>query len=94
LCPRAAIGFTDGLTAAEPVPHTVIHVVPLRAAAGTATLPECSEWVYDDAVTIGILAAREPSRRGLDTAATASVARVQCASPAARARHIGTDGPV
>ena len=26
-----AIGFVDGLTAAVPVPHTVIHIVPRRA---------------------------------------------------------------
>ena len=49
-----AIGFEDGLTADKPVSHTVIHVVPLRAATGTITLPECSEWIRDDGVGVGI----------------------------------------
>jgi histidine triad (HIT) family protein len=44
-----AIGLVDGLTAAEPVPHTVIHVVPRRAGDRVA-LPECSEWINDDGV--------------------------------------------
>jgi histidine triad (HIT) family protein len=42
-----AIGFVDGLMAAEPVPHTVIHVVPRRAGDRVA-LPECDEWISDD----------------------------------------------
>ena len=46
-----AIGFEDGLTAAEPVVHTVIHVVPRRAGDRNA-LPECSEWIDD----VGVLA--------------------------------------
>ena len=40
-----AIGFEDGLTADRPVAHTVIHVLPLRAADGTVALPDCSEWM-------------------------------------------------
>ena len=44
-----SIGFVDGLSAAVPVPHTVIHVVPRRAGDGVV-LPECSEWVHDDGV--------------------------------------------
>jgi histidine triad (HIT) family protein len=44
-----SIGFVDGLTAALPVPHTVIHIVP-RRAADDVTLPECSEWINDDGV--------------------------------------------
>lgn len=43
------IGFVDGLTAAVPVPHTVIHVVP-RRARGRVVLPECGEWIHDDGV--------------------------------------------
>ena len=43
------IGFLDGLTATEPVPHTVIHAIPRRAGDHVA-LPECSEWVHDDGV--------------------------------------------
>ncbi len=44
-----SIGFADGATAAESVPHTVIHVVPRRAGDQVA-LPECSEWISDDGV--------------------------------------------
>jgi diadenosine tetraphosphate (Ap4A) HIT family hydrolase len=44
-----SVGFVDGLTAAEPVPHTVIHVVPRRAGDRVA-LPECGEWINDDGV--------------------------------------------
>ena len=33
-----AIGFVDGLSAAEPVPHTVIHVVPPLQPDGGAVL--------------------------------------------------------
>ena len=44
-----SIGFLDGLTAAVPVPHTVIHVVPRRAGEDVA-LPECGEWIADDGV--------------------------------------------
>ena len=46
---RFCIGFADGLTAAEAVPHTVIHIVP-RRAANHVTLPECNEWISDDGV--------------------------------------------
>jgi len=46
-----SIGFVDGLTAAEPVPHTAIHIVP-RQAGDRVALPECSEWIND----IGVLA--------------------------------------
>ena len=42
-----AVGFVDGLTAAEPVPHTVIHIVPRRTGDQVA-LPECTEWISDD----------------------------------------------
>lgn len=42
-----SIGFEDGLTAAVPVPHTVIHVVP-SGWARMGRLPECSEWIADD----------------------------------------------
>jgi histidine triad (HIT) family protein len=42
-----AVGFVDGLTAAEPVPHTVIHIVP-RRAGDQVVLPECTEWICDD----------------------------------------------
>lgn len=48
-----AIGFADGLTAAEPVAHTVIHVVPLQGANGAVTLLECSEWIHDDSAMVG-----------------------------------------
>ena len=51
-----AIGFVDGLTETEPVPHTVIHVIP-RRTGDQVTLPECSEWISDD----GLLAS---SQRG------------------------------
>ena len=44
-----AIGLVDGLTAAEPVPHTVIHVVP-RRAGDRVVLPACSEWITDAGV--------------------------------------------
>ena len=44
-----SIGFVDGLTAAEPVPHTVIRIVPRRAWDRVA-LPGCSEWINDDGV--------------------------------------------
>jgi histidine triad (HIT) family protein len=44
-----SIGFVDGLTTAEPVPHTVIHVVPRRAGDQVA-LPDCSGWIHDDGV--------------------------------------------
>jgi histidine triad (HIT) family protein len=43
------IGCLDGLTAAVPVPHKVIHVVPRQAGEDVA-LPECSEWIADDGV--------------------------------------------
>jgi diadenosine tetraphosphate (Ap4A) HIT family hydrolase len=39
----------DGLTATTPVPHTVIHVVPRRSGKDVV-LPECGEWIADDAV--------------------------------------------
>jgi hypothetical protein len=39
----------DGLTTAESVPHTVIHVIPRRAGENVA-LPECGEWIGDDGV--------------------------------------------
>lgn len=42
-----SIGFLDGLTAAVPVPHTVIHIVPRRAGQNVV-LPECGEWIADD----------------------------------------------
>ena len=44
-----AIGLVDGLTAAEPVPHTVIHVVP-RRAGDRVVLPACNEWIDDAGV--------------------------------------------
>ena len=44
-----SIGLVDGLTAAEPVPHTVIQVLPRRVGNRVA-LPECGEWVDDDGV--------------------------------------------
>ena len=43
------IGWSHGLTAAEPAPHTVIHIVPRRAGDRVA-LPDCSEWINDDGV--------------------------------------------
>ena len=42
-----SIGFLDALTAAVPVPHAVIHVLPRRAGDEVA-LPECGEWIADD----------------------------------------------
>ena len=42
-----AVGFVDGLTAAELVQHTVIHIVPRRVGEQVA-LPECTEWISDD----------------------------------------------
>jgi diadenosine tetraphosphate (Ap4A) HIT family hydrolase len=39
----------DKLTAAVPVPHTVIHVIP-RRVGDQATLPECGDRVEDDGV--------------------------------------------
>jgi diadenosine tetraphosphate (Ap4A) HIT family hydrolase len=50
-----SIGFVDALSAAEPVEHTVIHVVP-RRKGDQVTLPQCSEWIHDD----GVLAAAQP----------------------------------
>jgi hypothetical protein len=44
-----SIGFLDGLTAAVPVPHTVVHVVPRRAGEDVE-LPECGEWIADEGV--------------------------------------------
>jgi len=41
-----SIGFVDSLTAAEPVPHTMIHVIP-RRVVDQAVLPECGEWIED-----------------------------------------------
>jgi diadenosine tetraphosphate (Ap4A) HIT family hydrolase len=42
-----SFGFEDGLTAADSVPHAVIHVIPRRAGDQVA-LPACSEWAHDD----------------------------------------------
>jgi hypothetical protein len=44
-----SIGFLDCLTAAVPVPHTVVHVVPRRAGQDV-DLPQGCEWVVDDGV--------------------------------------------
>ena len=44
-----SIGLEDGLTAAVPVPHMVIHIVPRRARHDVA-LPECGEWISDEGV--------------------------------------------
>jgi diadenosine tetraphosphate (Ap4A) HIT family hydrolase len=41
------LGFVDGLTAQEPVPHAVIHVVPSKLSDGDRRLPQCSEWIHD-----------------------------------------------
>jgi diadenosine tetraphosphate (Ap4A) HIT family hydrolase len=42
-----AIGFVNGLTSGEPVPHTMVHVVPRRAGDRVA-LPMCTERINDD----------------------------------------------
>ena len=39
----------DALTAAEPVPHAVIHVIP-RKVGDQVALPECGEWIKDRGV--------------------------------------------
>jgi hypothetical protein len=44
-----SIGFEDGLTAAVPLPHTVVHVVPHQAGEDVE-LPN-SEWIAEDGVT-------------------------------------------
>jgi diadenosine tetraphosphate (Ap4A) HIT family hydrolase len=42
-------GFVDGLTAAQLVPHAVIHVIPRRVGDRVA-LPECGESIKDKGV--------------------------------------------
>jgi hypothetical protein len=43
------MGFVDGLTAAEPVPHAIIHIVR-RRAGDRVTLLECRGWINDEGV--------------------------------------------
>jgi len=52
-----SIGFVDGLTAAQLVPHAVIHVIP-RRVGDRVELPECDEWISDDGVLASALAGR------------------------------------
>jgi hypothetical protein len=47
-----ALGFVDGLSTMDPVPHAVIHVVPLRKDAVDLSLPDRSEWIHDDGYTM------------------------------------------
>jgi hypothetical protein len=42
-----SIGFVDRLTAAVPVPHTVVHMVPRRVGQDVV-LPEHGEWIKDE----------------------------------------------
>jgi diadenosine tetraphosphate (Ap4A) HIT family hydrolase len=42
-----SIGFVDALSAAEPVDHAVIHIIP-RRKGDRVSLPNCGEWISDD----------------------------------------------
>ena len=44
-----SIGFVDALSAAEPVDHAVLHIIP-RRKGDRILLPECSEWISDDGI--------------------------------------------